>query len=77
MDSKTWTFMQLITKEDYDFFDIASCITYDDKMYYELHKLNVKIGDIVLITYLSGEKDLIEIRDIEYGDGTIWVNLLK
>ena len=50
---------------------------YDDLMYNQLHNLNVEENDIIRL-YVP-ERDLyrdIKITEIEYGDGTIWFDII-
>lgn len=67
-------FLYLESKETYDYFSLASCITYDDILFNELHDINVRIGDVVHIKYSDDKEDFITIIDIEK-DGTIWVSI--
>jgi hypothetical protein len=68
---------ELKSNESYDFFTTASCITYCDILYNELHDMKVKVGDDIKITYSDGRIDRILIKDIEYLDGTIWVEIIE
>lgn len=68
---------ELRSSESYDFFSTASCITYCDTLYHELHDMKVQVGDDIKITYSDGKIDRVLIRDIEYLDGTIWVEVIE
>lgn len=68
---------ELKSKESCDFFSTSSCITCGDILYNELHDMKVKVGDDIKITYSDGKVDRVIIEDIEYLDGTIWVDIVE
>jgi len=65
---------ELKSQETSDFFNVASCIVYDDILYNELHDMRIQTGDLVKIEYSDGNSDIIKVDEIEHGDGTIWVS---
>ena len=67
----------LISESDFYDFDMCSCITYDMSLYNILHDAEVKVGEMLRL--LVEERDLycdVYVREIEYGDGTIWTDYL-
>lgn len=67
----------LISESDFYDFDCGNHITYDMSLYNKLHDAKVQIGETLKL--LVEEKDLyceVYVKEIEYGDGTIWVDYL-
>lgn len=67
----------LISESDFYDFDCCSCITYDMPLYNKLHDAKVQTGETLKL--LVEERDLyceVYVKEIEYGDGTIWVDYL-
>lgn len=67
----------LISESDFYDFDCGNHITYDMQLYNKLHDAKVQIGETLKL--LVEERDLyceVYVKEIEYGDGTIWVDYL-
>lgn len=67
----------LISESDFYDFDGGNHITYDMPLYNKLHDVKVQIGETLKL--LVEERDLyceVYVKEIEYGDGTIWVDYL-
>ena len=60
----------IINITEYELFDIANCITYDNTLFNKLHDAHIKIEDkIHLIVEDTQLWCNILVEDIEYGDG--------
>lgn len=68
---------KLYSEESSDFLNIASCVTYDDILYNELHNLKPSVGELIHIRFSDDKDELVEVTDIEFGDGTIWLKLIE
>ena len=67
----------LINESDFYDFDCGNHVTYDEPLYKKLHDEKVEIGETLRL--LVEERDLycdVYVREIEYGDGTIWFDYL-
>lgn len=67
----------VIDSYEYELFSIISYITYDNTLYNKLHDEHIKVGDKLRLVVEDSELwcDVL-IEDIEYGDGTIWMEYL-
>jgi len=50
---------------------------YSDTLYGILHDLKIEVGDIIKLYITEKSYTIIEITEIEYGDGTIWYEILE
>jgi hypothetical protein len=67
----------LISESDFYDFDCGTHVTYDDPLYNKLHDEKIQVGETLRL--LVEERGLycdIYVREIEYGDGTIWFDYL-
>ena len=65
----------VISIEEYEFFSIASCIQKEDSLYNKLHGQNIHVGDVLHLTVENRSLWCeLFVRDIEFEDGTIWVD---
>ena len=67
----------LINESDFYDLDCGTHVTYDEPLYNKLHDEQIQVGETLRL--LVEERDLycdVRIREIEYGDGTIWFDYL-
>ena len=67
----------LISESDFYDFDCGTHVTYDVPLYNKLHDEKIQVGETLRL--FVKERDLycdVYVREIEYGDGTIWFDYL-
>lgn len=67
----------LISESDFYDFDCGTHVAYDNPLYNKLHDEKIQVGETLRL--LVEERGLycdVYVREIEYGDGTIWFDYL-